>query len=73
MLMVSQGVADAISYISKNEEREKFALFLQHNVLSSLSLVFLINEDNRNDYIFDGDIKSFFSYPRTLVVQRGFF
>ena len=39
--MIEKGKADGITYISRNTKREKFAIFLDGNVLSSSTVIFL--------------------------------
>ena len=68
--MLKDGDADAITYMSKTDEREQFGYFFEGNVLSSSPIGFFILKKNQNDIHFSGDIKSL--QPYTIGSCRGF-
>jgi len=68
--MLKDGEADAVTYMSKTEEREQFGYFFAGNMLSNSQIGFFILKKNRNDIHFSGDIKSLQSY--TIGTCRGF-
>ena len=69
--MIEKGKADGITYISRNTKREKFAIFLDGNVLSSSTVNFFVLKEDKDKYLFDGDIKKFIG-DQTILKLRGF-
>lgn len=69
--LVESGDADAITYISRTPEREKYAIFLDGNELSSSTINFFVLKENESQYTFDGDIAKFVG-NRTVLKLRGF-
>jgi len=69
--MVRQGKVDAISYIGKTPERDKFAIFHDDNVLSSTNFAFLILKENQIKFPYSGEIEPFLNDKRVLA-QSGF-
>ncbi|CAH0540225.1 hypothetical protein VMF7928_02684 [Vibrio marisflavi CECT 7928] len=68
---VQTGAADAIIYISRNPEREKYLYFLDENQISEVRFHFLVNVKDKKEIQFSGDIDTVLK-DRTLLVQRGF-
>lgn len=54
--MIEHGQADAISYISKTEKRQKFAIFDEKNTLSHNNDVFFILNENQQTIHFTGQL-----------------
>ena len=69
---VKNGAADAIIYISRNPEREKYLYFLDDNQISEVKFHFLINIKDKKGIQFSGDNIDDVLNDRTLLVQRGF-
>jgi len=68
--MQTSNEADAISYVMKTPEREKFLIYLEENILSSAEMAFLILRENQERLIYSGDIESFLR-GKTLLGTRG--
>ena len=68
--MLKNGERDALSYVSKNAAREKYALFLTDNILSETDYHFVINKSRNAEIIFNGNPKDLSSY--TIGIQRGY-
>ncbi|GAA3918129.1 substrate-binding periplasmic protein [Litoribacillus peritrichatus] len=70
-LLMQQGKADAITYISKTKEREKFAIFLEDNILSKTASTFICLTPRLKYIHFDGSMNSISNY--IIGVQLGYF
>ena len=68
--MLKNGEGDALSYISKNAEREKYAFFLDDNILTESHYHFLINHKRKEELHFSGSIEDLAQY--TVGIQRGY-
>jgi len=68
---VETGHADAITYISKTEEREKWAYFNPKNILSSATFSFLIRKDSKKDIVYQNNLEELLK-NRTLLIITGF-
>lgn len=55
---VKNGYADAISYISKNEERAKFLIYNERNITSEANIGLFCLKENKEKIKFNGDFKS---------------
>jgi len=62
LYLIKQGKADAITYIGKSPEREKFALFRPGNVLSNTTNGLFIRESDKNSIHYSGDFASLKPY-----------
>ncbi len=60
--MIEKGEADAITFISKNAEREKFAIFLEENILSVVENGFFIATKNKGKIKYDGNLENLKPY-----------
>lgn len=67
--MLKQGEADAITYINKTPDREKFAIFLEDNILSGVKFVFLTLKEHAPKIAFDGDIGKLLE-AHTIVIHE---
>ncbi len=68
--MLNDGDGDALTYISKNPEREKHAIFLDANILTESHYHFIINNRRKSDILDNGKLKPLSQY--TIGVQRGY-
>lgn len=68
--MLETGEADAITYMSKTAERERFGYFLPGNVLSSTKIGFFVLKKNEGEFRYSGNLKSL--QPYTIGTCRGF-
>lgn len=68
--MLINGEGDAISYLSKNPDREKFALFLEGNIQSQTNYHFVINRARQQEIQYRGDLKKLSHY--SIGLQRGY-
>ena len=68
--MLENGKGDALTYVSKNADRERYALFLNDNILSESHYHLVINSHRKNEIQYDGNIKGLIQY--TIGVQRGY-
>ncbi len=68
--MLKAGKADAITFMSKTEEREQFGYFLKGNVISKSQVGFVILRTHEDAIHFSGDLKSMQKY--TIGTCRGF-
>lgn len=71
LVMLEQGDVDAVTYVSRNLERECYAIFLDGNYLSSAKIHFVVQKKNEALYPFDGDLDTFL-YGKELLKLRGF-
>lgn len=71
MKMIELGEANAISYIRKTSEREKWSLFNPNNTLSSSTFCFIIKKEMVEKIKFTGNITEIL-YGRILLVIRDF-
>lgn len=69
LLELEQGRVDAASYVSPTPERERFAVFLDGNRLSTAELRLVALKGAVPD--FDGDLQRFLA-SRKLIAMRGF-
>lgn len=65
-----QGKFDAMSHVSHTEEREKFAHFLDGNIISSVKTYPIILSHRRNEIAFNGNLTSLIPY--TIAVGRDY-
>jgi len=70
--MVETGNADGITYIGKNPERERWAIFKDGNTISSGTFSFLIRRTSRKEIKFDGTNEKELLQNRTLLMVGGF-
>ncbi len=68
--MLKNGETDAITYMSKTDEREQFGYFFEGNVISKASIGFFILKKHEDEIHFSGDLKSLQAY--TIGTCRGF-
>lgn len=68
--MLRSGRADAITYMSKTEERAKFGYFIDGNILSVSSIGFFVLKKNSKDIQFTGELTSLQQY--TIGTCRGY-
>ncbi len=68
--MLNDGEADAITYMSRTAERERFGYFIEGNILSSSRIGFFILKSNEGRLSFSGDLRSLKDYR--LGTCRGF-
>jgi polar amino acid transport system substrate-binding protein len=68
--MLKNGEGDALSYVSKNPEREKYAFFLDDNILTESHYHLLINSQRKEEIHYSGAIKDLAKY--TVGIQRGY-
>jgi polar amino acid transport system substrate-binding protein len=71
LFTVESGQADAITYISKTDEREQWALFNENNILSSATFSFLIRNDKKKEIIYHNNLEELLK-NRTLLIIAGF-
>ena len=69
--MAENGTADAITYVAKTPERERFFVFLDGNVLSSSTVNFFVLKEDEKKYAFDGDVRKFIG-DKTILKLSGF-
>ena len=67
---VEQGEVDAITYISKTPEREKYTIFLPDNIISESTYYFLEYSDRERKIVFNGELNDLQTY--VIGVQRGY-
>ena len=72
LVQMKTGNGDAISFISRNAEREEYLIYKEGNILSTVEFVFVLLKKNAERIKYDGDIESFLARD-TLVVQRGYY
>lgn len=65
-----KGNYDAMSYVSKTEERESFALFLEGNIISSSKTYPIILAERKPEIFYDGTLLSL--APYTIAVGNGY-
>ncbi len=68
--MIKTGNADAITYIGKTPEREKFVCYDDGNILSSSAYGFICLKNRASSIKYNGDLISVFEYK--IGVQRGY-
>ncbi|NVO05397.1 MAG: transporter substrate-binding domain-containing protein [Rhodoferax sp.] len=66
-----EGACDAISYISQNEERDKWAVFLGGNVLSRVEMRFVVHKADATKLAFNGNTADYLN-GKTLVTMAGY-
>ena len=64
------GQADAITYFSKNTDREQYALFLKGNTLTESHYHFIANKQRKNRISYQGELKDLSQY--SVGMQRGY-
>jgi len=62
LLMVKLGEADAITYIGRSEERERWAWFNDKNILSSIRNGFFVLASKKEDFDYHGDLRQLQGY-----------
>jgi len=68
--MMENGEADAITYIGKTPEREKYVYFSDGNILSSVKMSFIILSENKAKIPYSGKLEDLSQY--TILTIRGF-
>lgn len=68
--MLKNGEGDALSYATKSIEREKYALFLQDNIISESQYHFVIKSNRQEEISYNGNIEDLTHY--TIGIQRGY-
>lgn len=56
--MVKNGSVDAITYLSRNKERERFIIYNKGNITSYVKNIFFTLEDKKNDYQYNGSLNN---------------
>jgi polar amino acid transport system substrate-binding protein len=64
------GEADAITYFSKNSDREQYALFLKGNILKESHYHFIANSQRKDKISYQGELKDLLQY--SIGMQRGY-
>lgn len=64
------GKYDAVSHISRTDEREAFAYFLEGNIISSANTYPVVLARRKNEIVFDGNLSSLFGY--VIAVGKGY-
>ncbi|GAB6098030.1 hypothetical protein JCM14469_42840 [Desulfatiferula olefinivorans] len=68
--MLKDGQADAITYMTKTEERKHYGVFVDGNALSASQIGFFVLHRNYDDIRFNGDLGSLAGY--TIGTCRGY-
>lgn len=68
--MLRNGEGDAISYLSKTQAREEFALFLEGNIQSETNYHFIINSARKEEIQYSGELDNLTNY--SIGIQRGY-
>jgi polar amino acid transport system substrate-binding protein len=68
--MMEKGEADAITYIGKTPEREKFTYFLEGNILSVTRQELIVLESKKAAIQYTGDLQALSSYR--IGIQSGY-
>lgn len=70
--MAESGEVDAITFLGKNTEREKFAIFEEGNMLSYADQTLFLLKKNSNKVKFTGDFKSLIDF-QPILIGKGFY
>lgn len=68
--MLKNGGLDAVTYMTRTEERERFGYFLEGNVLSITQFGFFLLKERAGEIAFSGDLKQL--QPYTIGTIRGY-
>lgn len=68
--MLKNGEGDALSYLSKNPAREKFALFFEGNIQAQTNYHFVINSAREEEIQYLGDFENLVHY--SIGILRGY-
>lgn len=70
LVMVGNGEADAITFISVTPEREKYVIFNKKNIISNTIDGFFTIKENADKFNYSGDLRSFVGYK--IGTLRGY-